>query len=90
MGSSERAQSRSRGIPCKLAVLFRVILDSVNSNFLLLKVPPILFIDQDQVKVVPGTELLVYVSVCGCQFEPTQKKSNWYKFSYRDVQRALD
>ena len=40
---------------------------------LLLKVPPVLLVDEDEVEVISRAELLVHVSECGRKIEATEE-----------------
>ena len=46
---------------------------SIHSDFLLLEIPSIFLVNQHQIEVVLHTELVVDVSVCGCQIVGTQE-----------------
>jgi hypothetical protein len=49
---------------------------STSRAHLLLKVPPILFVDEHQVQIVAGRELLVHVPICRRQFEAAKEETD--------------
>ena len=54
---------------------------SVDCNLLLLKVPPVLLVYENQVEVVPHGEFLVDVSECRRQLEASEEQPYWYSFT---------
>ena len=45
-----------------------------NSNLLLLEVPPVLLVDEDEVEVISRAELLVHVAERRCEVKPAEEK----------------
>lgn len=50
-----------------------ILCDSLDGNLLLLEIPPILFINEDQIQIVPCREALCYVSECGREIEASEE-----------------
>lgn len=50
--------------------------DTIDSDFLLFEIPPILLVDEYQVEVIPRAELLVDVSERWGEFEPAQEETD--------------
>jgi len=58
-----------------------VLRNSEDSNFLLFEITPILFIDENQIEVVPCAKFFIDVPECRCQIETTKEKANGDRFS---------
>jgi hypothetical protein len=48
---------------------------------LLLKITSVLFVDEDEIKIVTGAELLVHVAKRWRQVKPSKEQPNWDCFT---------
>jgi len=55
----------------------RCLCRSVYSDFLLLEVPAVFFINEHQIQIVFHTELVVDIAVGRCQFIWAQEQPDW-------------
>lgn len=51
-------------------------------TYLLLEVTSVLFVDEDEVKIITRAELFVHVAECRGQVKPAQKQPNWDRFAW--------
>jgi hypothetical protein len=58
-------------------------LPAPQSNFLLLEITAILFVDENKVQVILDRELVIDVTESGREVEPTQEKSDGDGFTYK-------
>jgi hypothetical protein len=50
---------------------------SMHGTHLLLEITSVLFVDEDEIKIITRAELLVYVAERWCQVEPAEEEPNW-------------
>lgn len=78
-GLQVRVHSNPLILPIWLELVSFNVMETANSrypeysNFLLFEIPPILFIYENQIQVIPCREFLIDISERRRQFEPTQE-----------------
>ena len=56
---------------------------------LLLKIPPVLLVDKDEIEVIPSAKFFVHLPECGCELKATEEKPNRDGLAYNVTTSAV-